>query len=65
MAINIDTLQIQIETTSNDAANKINALTKALTNLKAVTKGGAGLNTSKTVTGASTATNGATSASKK
>lgn len=66
LAINIDTLQIQIETTSNDAANKINALTKALTNLKAVTKGGAGLNTvAKQLQALTTATNGATSASKK
>lgn len=45
MAVNIDSLQIEIETTSSDAASKINQLTTALYNLKSVAKGGAGLTT--------------------
>lgn len=45
MAVDIDSLQIEIEATSSDAAEKIDALATALTNLKAVAKGGAGLTT--------------------
>lgn len=45
MAVDIDSLQIEIEATSSDAAAKIDALATALTNLKAVAKGGAGLTT--------------------
>ena len=45
MAVDIDSLQIEIEATSSDAAAKIDALATALTNLKAAAKGGAGLTT--------------------
>lgn len=45
MAVDIDSLQIEIEATSSDAAAKIDALATALANLKAVAKGGAGLTT--------------------
>lgn len=45
MAVDIDSLQIEIEATSSDAAKKIEALTTALSGLKAVAKGGAGLTT--------------------
>lgn len=45
MAVDIDSLQIEIEATSSDAAEKINQLATALTNLKAAAKGGAGLTT--------------------
>ena len=45
MAVDIDSLQIEIEATSSDAATKINQLTTALSNLKSVAKGGAGLTT--------------------
>ena len=40
MAVDIDSLQIEIEATSSDAAAKIDALATALTNLKAAAKGG-------------------------
>ena len=42
MAVDIDSLQIEIEATSSDAAKKIEALTTALTGLKTAAKGGAG-----------------------
>ena len=45
MAVDIDSLQIEIEATSSDAASKINQLATALTNLKSAAKGGAGLTT--------------------
>ena len=45
MAVDIDSLQIEIEATSSDAAAKIDALAIALTNLKVAAKGGAGLTT--------------------
>lgn len=45
MAVDIDSLQIEIEATSNDAAQKIEQLSTALTKLKASAKGGAGLTT--------------------
>ena len=45
MAVDIDSLQIEIEATSRDAAAKIDALATALTNLKTAAKGGAGLTT--------------------
>ena len=45
MAVDIDSLQIEIEATSSDAASKIDQLATALTNLKSVAKGGAGLTT--------------------
>lgn len=45
MAVDIDSLQIEIEATSSDAAKKIEALTTALTGLKTAAKGGAGLTT--------------------
>ena len=43
MAVDIDSLQIEIEATSSDAAKKIEALTTALTGLKTAAKGGANL----------------------
>lgn len=43
MAVDIDSLQIEIEATSSDAAEKIAQLATALTNLKTSAKGGAGL----------------------
>lgn len=43
MAVDIDSLQIEIEATSSDAASKIDQLATALTNLKSSAKGGAGL----------------------
>lgn len=43
MAVDIDSLQIEIEATSSDAAEKIDQLATALTNLKTSAKGGAGL----------------------
>lgn len=45
MAVDIDSLQIEIQATSSDAAAKIDALASALTNLKVAAKGGAGLTT--------------------
>lgn len=45
MAVDIDSLQIEIEATSSDAASKIEQLATALTNLKSSAKGGAGLTT--------------------
>ena len=45
MAVDIDSLQIEIEATSSDAASKIEQLATALTNLKSAAKGGAGLTT--------------------
>lgn len=45
MAVDIDSLQIEIEATTSDAAKKIEALTTALTGLKTAAKGGAGLTT--------------------
>lgn len=45
MAVDIDSLQIEIEATSSDAASKIDQLATALTNLKSAAKGGAGLTT--------------------
>ena len=45
MAVNIDSLQIEIEATSSEAAKRVQDLADALTNLKAVAKGGAGLTT--------------------
>ena len=45
MSVDIDSLQIEIEATSSDAAKKIEALTTALTGLKTAAKGGAGLTT--------------------
>lgn len=45
MAVDIDSLQIEIEATSSDAAQKIEQLATALTNLKSAAKGGAGLTT--------------------
>ena len=45
MAVDIDSLQIEIEATSSDAASKINQLATALTNLKSAAKGGSGLTT--------------------
>lgn len=45
MAVDIDSLQIEIEATSSDAAAKIDALAAALASLKTVAKGGAGLTT--------------------
>lgn len=66
MAIDIDSLQIQIEATSSDAEKNIDSLTNSLTSLKAVAKGGAGLNTiSKQLQALVSATNGATSAGNK
>ena len=43
MPVDIDSLQIEIEATSSDAASKIDQLATALTNLKSAAKGGAGL----------------------
>lgn len=43
MGIDIDSLQIEIEATSADAAEKVDSLATALTNLKTAAKGGAGL----------------------
>lgn len=43
MAVEIDSLQIEIEATSSDAASKIDQLAASLTNLKSAAKGGAGL----------------------
>lgn len=43
MAVDIDSLQIEIEATSSDAASKIEQLATALTNLKSAAKGEAGL----------------------
>lgn len=45
MPVDIDSLQIEIEATSSDAASKIDQLATALTNLKSAAKGGAGLTT--------------------
>lgn len=45
MTAEIDSLQIEIEATSSDAAAKVDALANALTNLKSAAKGGAGLTT--------------------
>lgn len=45
MAVNIDSLQIEIEATSSEAAKRVQDLADALTNLKAASKGGAGLTT--------------------
>ena len=45
MAVNIDSLQIEIEATSSEAAKRVQDLSDALTNLKAAAKGGAGLTT--------------------
>ena len=45
MAVDIDSLQIEIEATSSDAASKIEQLAAALSNLKSAAKGGAGLTT--------------------
>lgn len=45
MAVDIDSLQIEIEATSSNAAAKIDQLATALTNLKLAAKGGAGLTT--------------------
>lgn len=45
MTVDIDSLQIEIEATSSDAASKIDQLATALTNLKSAAKGGAGLTT--------------------
>lgn len=45
MAVDIDSLQIEIEATSSDAAYKIDQLATALNNLKVSAKGGAGLTT--------------------
>lgn len=45
MAVDIDSLQIEIEATSSDAASKIEQLATALSNLKSSAKGGAGLTT--------------------
>ena len=45
MPVDIDSLQIEIEATSSDAAIKIDQLATALTNLKSAAKGGAGLTT--------------------
>lgn len=44
---NIDTLQIEIEATSSDAADKVERLANALETLKTKAKGGAGLTTVK------------------
>lgn len=66
MAVDIDSLQIEIEATSSDAAQKIEQLATALTNLKSAAKGGAGLSSvTKQLRELVTATNGASSASKK
>lgn len=43
MAVDIDSLQIEIEATSSDAASKIEQLATALTSLRFAAKGGAGL----------------------
>ena len=62
----IDSLQIEIEATSTDAAARIDALARSLSNLQTVTKGGAGLNAlSKQLKNVVTATQGATAASNK
>ena len=45
MPVDIDSLQIEIEATSSDAASKIEQLATALSNLKSAAKGGAGLTT--------------------
>lgn len=45
MPVDIDSLQIEIEATSSDAASKIEQLATALTNLKSAAKGGVGLTT--------------------
>lgn len=45
MAVDIDSLQIEIEATSSDAATKIQQLATALSSLKSAAKGGAGLTT--------------------
>lgn len=66
MAVDIDSLQIEIEATSSDAAAKVESLASALTRLKGAVKGGAGLTTvSKQLKELVSATNGASSASKK
>lgn len=66
MSVDIDSLQIEIEATSSDAAAKIESLASALTRLKGAVKGGAGLTTvSKQLKELVSATNGASSASKK
>lgn len=45
MAVNIDSLQIEIEATSSEAAKRVQDLADALQNLKSAAKGGAGLTT--------------------
>lgn len=66
MAVDIDSLQIEIEATSTDAAARIDALARSLSNLQVTAKGGAGLNTlSKQLKNVVTATQGATDASNK
>lgn len=45
MAVDIDSLQIEIEATSSDAATKVQQLATALSSLKSAAKGGAGLTT--------------------
>lgn len=45
MAVDIDSLQIEIEATSSDAEKRVQDLADALQNLKSVAKGGAGLTT--------------------
>lgn len=45
MAVDIDSLQIEIEATSSNAAAKVDALASSLTNLRSAAKGGVGLST--------------------
>ena len=65
-AADIDSLQISIETSSEKAVEKLNGLVTALSNLKSAAKGGAGLSPiARQIQALVTATNGASSASKK
>lgn len=66
MAVDIDSLQIEIEASSDEAAKRVQDLANALSNLKNNAKGGAGLTTvSKQLHAIVEATSGGTSASNK
>lgn len=66
MAVDIDTLQIEIEANANEAVSGIDKLAETLGKLKNAVKGGVGLNTtSKQMQALVDATKGATSASNK
>lgn len=45
MGVEIDSLEIKIQSNANEAAAGVDKLTAALRNLKAITKGGVGLTT--------------------